>query len=218
MSLQSMVMKLGLAFVAYKGYGAFKEGGGMDGLKRKLANEKQSGGGLGSMLGSLGLGGAAGAGSTGGIGGLLGGLTGAVGGAAGAQKMQGLLDSTAEKSVEPEAHAGLVIRAMVMAVKADGEIDETERRALWEIVGDSEPADRDFVQHALDAPVDVEALARDVPPGLENEVYAASLMAIDPDNQAEAQHLDKLAQRLNIAKGTVNDIHDAHGKPPLYTL
>uniref|UniRef100_UPI000C7EA6A7 tellurite resistance TerB family protein n=1 Tax=Oceaniglobus roseus TaxID=1737570 RepID=UPI000C7EA6A7 len=144
------------------------------------------------------------------------GLAGATGGAAGARKMQGLLDTT--KPVASEAEAGLVIRAMVMAAKADGEIDANEREALFEVLDETDPSDRAFLEQAMAAPVDVEALARDVPGGMEVEIYAAALMAIDPDNRAEAEFLDRLAQRLNVSRAHVNDIHEAQGKPPLYTL
>jgi uncharacterized membrane protein YebE (DUF533 family) len=243
MSLKSMVAKLAIAYVAAKGAQAFTQNGGMDGVKRKLAEQKSSGqgiggmlsgagspGGLGGILGQLGLGGAGGSTSAGlggllgggaaagGIGGMLGGLAGSQGPAGSAQKMQGLLDSTAVSDIPEEAEAGLVIRAMVMAAKADGEIDETERRALWEVLGDSDPSDRAFVEAALSAPVDPETLAADVPKGMEIEVYTASVMAITPDNRDEAQYLDRLARLMGLDKKTVNDLHTAQGKSPLYSL
>ncbi|WP_226780835.1 DUF533 domain-containing protein [Oceaniglobus trochenteri] len=239
MSLKSMMTKLAIAFVAAKGAQAFTRAGGMEGVKRKLAEQKGSGqglggllggssgsgsgGGLGGMLGQLGLGGSGGAAggmAAGGIGGILGGLAGgsAPGETGGdSTRMQGLLDSTAKPDVPEEAEAGLVIRAMVMAAKADGEIDETERRALWEVLGDSEAADQAFVEAAMNAPVDVEALARDVPAGLELEIYTASVMAIEPDNRAEAQYLHALAERLGLERDTVNEVHTAQGKAPLYS-
>ncbi|WP_099827574.1 DUF533 domain-containing protein [Oceaniglobus indicus] len=228
MSLTKMLGKLAIAYVAAKGVQSFSRNGGMDGVRRKLAENKGSGGGLGGLLDAVGLGGGAGGNMTGtpggdagasgagGIGGMLGGLAGVTGGAAGAQKMKGLLDTT--KPVNDEEEAGLVIRAMVMAAKADGEIDETERRALWEVLGDADPSDRAFLDHALSAPVDVEALARDVPGGMEVEVYAGALMAIQPDNRPEAEFLDRLAKRLGISETDVNEIHTAQGKTPLYTV
>lgn len=238
MSLKNMMTKLAIAFVAAKGAQAFSRAGGMEGVKRKLSEQKASGqgiggllsgsggqGGLGGLLGgaggtSGGLGGLLGGGAAaGGIGGLLGGLAGASGGSPQAgEKVRGLLDSTDHPDIPEEAEAGLVIRAMVMAAKADGEIDETERRTLWEVLGDSDAADRAFVDTAIAAPVDPEALARDVPAGLELEIYTASVMAITPDNRDEAQYLHRLAEALNLDKATVNDVHEGQGKAPLYTL
>ncbi len=48
------------------------------------------------------------------------------------------------------------------------------------------------------APVDAEALARDVPKGLEKQVYTMSVMAIDFDNQNEARYLRDLAQAMGL--------------------
>lgn len=246
MSLKKMMTKLAIAVVAAKGGQMYAQAGGMDGIKRKLAAQKQSGqgggiggllaggqgaGGLGAMLGQLGVGGGASGGSSGlgsmlaggagagGIGALLGGLAGSSGGnPQGADKLRGLLDTTAEPVVPEETEAGLVIRAMIMAAKADGVIDAEERATLWEVLGDSDPEDQAFVETALNAPVDVEALARDVPAGMELEIYTASLMAITPDNRDEAQYLHALAERLALDKATVNEVHAAQGKAPLYTL
>ncbi|EKE45284.1 hypothetical protein OCGS_0374 [Oceaniovalibus guishaninsula JLT2003] len=253
MSLKKMAVKMALAFAAAKGVQAFRDAGGMEGVKRKLAEGQRGGGaggglggmigriggsggssagGLGNLLGSLGIAGPTGAseaGMTGNVqgqgagslGGLLGGLAGAAGGATGASRMRGLLDTTRETPVdtpEEENTAGLMIRAMIQAARADGEIDPKEREALMAVIGDSDPDETAFVEQQMAAPVDAEALARDVPKGHEVEVYTASVLAIEPDNRAEAEYLHALAEGLSLDKATVNAIHEAHNKPPLYTL
>lgn len=114
--------------------------------------------------------------------------------------------------------SGLMLRAMIQAARADGEIDPDERKVLMEIMGDSTPEERDFIEAQMAAPVDPEALARDTPRGHEIEVYTAAVLAIEPDNHAEAVFLDNLAEGLKIGQTEVNGIHEAHGKPPLYTL
>ena len=232
MSLKNMAMKMALAFAAAKGVQAFKGAGGMDGIKRKLSEQQGSGGasgqlggsgGIGGLLGSLGMGGAqtaGGGGSTNSLGGLLGGLAGASAGAAGAGKMKGLLDSTRETppdSAEEEQVSGLMIRAMIQAARADGEIDAQERETLMQIIGDSDPEETAFIQSQMNAPVDADALAHDTPEGHEIEVYTSAVLAIEPDNRPEAEFLDRLAQGLQIGQQQVNDIHEAQGKPPLYT-
>ncbi|RVT85125.1 DUF533 domain-containing protein [Rhodobacteraceae bacterium CCMM004] len=199
-------------------------GGGLGGLMGGGGS-----GGLGGLLGQLGLntsgvpsGTGTGHGRTDtGLGGLLGGLAGAAGGAAAAGKMRGLLDTTrSEPAVAPDSEetAGVMIRAMVMAAKADGEIDAQEQAALQEIADEGDPSDLAFLRRALEAPVDAEGLARDVPQGLELEVYTAAVMAIEPDNRAEAEFLHSLAEAMALDKATVNSIHEANNKPPLYTL
>ncbi|WOI55230.1 DUF533 domain-containing protein [Palleronia sp. LCG004] len=244
MSLKNMAVKMALAFAAAKGVQAFQSAGGMEGLKRKMAEQQRkqgsgagaktpglgsggSGGGLSDILGSLGLGGSGGGTAAGGrhggnsLAGILGGLAGASSGAAGAGKMTGLLDrtrETPEDTAEEEQVSGLMVRAMIQAARADGEIDPTERQTLMEIIGDSDPEETAFIQAQMTAPVDAEALARDTPEGHEIEIYTSAVLAIEPDNRAEAEFLDTLAQGLKLTQHQVNDIHDAHGKPPLYTL
>jgi len=87
-----------------------------------------------------------------------------------------------------------------------------------EIIGDSDPQETAFIQAQMTAPVDPEALARDTPQGHEIEVYTSAVLSIDPDNRAEAVFLDTLAKGLSLGQQQVNDIHDAQGKPPLYTV
>jgi uncharacterized membrane protein YebE (DUF533 family) len=239
MSLKNMMMKMALAFVAAKGVQAYRSGGGMDGMKRQLDQQRRTGSGLGGLLGGLSGGGAGGSGGLAGLmgslgmggtatggarhgntgfGGLLGGLAGAAGGAGAQGRMQGLLDTTrADPHVDDEAAAALMIRAMVQAAKADGEIDTAERRIILDALAPEDAQDAAFIEAAITRPVDVEALAADVPEGLEIEVYTASVMAIEPDNRAEAEYLDKLAKRLRLAEATVNEIHAANGKPALYS-
>ncbi|KKK69886.1 hypothetical protein LCGC14_2929570, partial [marine sediment metagenome] len=154
------------------------------------------------------------------LGGMLTVLAGATAGAGGARKMQGLLDRTrsSDEQTDDEAVGALMIRAMVQAAKADGEIDAKEHAALIDVIGDSDPEDRAYLDRMLAAPMDLDGLVRDVPAGMELETYTASVNAIDPDNRAEAEYLHSLAEKLSLDKATVNQIHEATGKPPLYTL
>ena len=77
-----------------------------------------------------------------------------------------------------------------------GEIDAAEQAKLLERLGDVSAAERAFVERELAAPVDVAGLVRAIPDGLEAQAYAMSLMAIDLDNQTEAQYLHQLAEGL----------------------
>ncbi|WBU63137.1 tellurite resistance TerB family protein [Paracoccus aerodenitrificans] len=214
--------------------------GGTAGSGRRYGGPNSSGasGGLGGILDQLtntNSGGTRRAGSQGGsIGDLLGGLLG--GTAAGSLASKGaqdrndasfgeLLNDSLSTGQEPEvaptaeqnAVAGLMLRAMIQAAKADGRIDEGEKERLLGELGDLDEDERQFVREQMAAPVDAEALARDVPQGLEPQVYLMSIMAIDFDSQEEAQYLHKLAQALGLQPQTVNQIHDEVGVQNLYS-
>ncbi|CTQ50997.1 DUF533 domain-containing protein [Jannaschia donghaensis] len=236
MSLKRMAMKMALAFAAAKGYQAFKGQGGMAGLKQKMSSGGTSAkggglagmlgglvsgstaqggsGGLGSMLGGLSGSGTSGSSSMGGMGGLLGGLAAMAGGTAMAGRDQHEQMAQAEAGPADEATAAAMIRAIGQAVRADGEIDDEERAALHDIMGDAESAqDRRAIEDALNEPLDPNGLARDVPIGSEAQVYAAALTAIDPDHPAEKQFLSDFARALRLDAGTIQQLHDTAGKP-----
>ena len=207
--------------------------GGLGGLLEQLAGGTAGGtatragtspgaGGLDGLLGSLASGGA------------LGGLVGAAGGAAAApgraapepnagfgDLLNQSLRNYGEPDVPPvpqqEAAAALLLRAMIQAAKSDGKVDAAERAKLLDGLKDATQAEVDFVKAELAAPVDIEGLARQVPKGLEAQVYTMSVMAITLDNKAEAQYLNELATALHLAPAQVNSIHTQLGVPTLYS-
>ncbi len=189
--------------------------GGLGGMLGGLLGGGSSGsGGMADVLGGL-LGGGGKSGS-GGLGALLGMAMKQFGGSSGAM---GLAD--VEANLEPEQaneQAMVMIRAMIYAAKADGRVDDEEQRHIIEGLGDDiTPEEMMFVQDELAAPVDVQALARSAPRGMEGQVYLASLMAIDLDSNPEAQYLHQLAQALDLAPDAVNAIHDQLKVPRLYS-
>ena len=215
------------------GAGGALSSGGLGGLLSSLGGAPQRSGGVGAAArdGNLG-------GTGGGLDGLLGGLLG--GGAAGgllgqiagrASRPRGepeadfgtVLNSqfdderaNIEPTPEQDAAAGLMLRAMIQAAKADGRIDEAEREKLLNQLDGASEDEQRFVREEMQAPVDPEGLARQVPQGLEPQVYAMSLMAIDLDTQAEAEHLHRLADAMGLDRTTVNGIHAQLGVPSLY--
>lgn len=152
----------------------------------------------------------------------LAGLLAAAGGAAAAAQgggMAAMLDAfnTRETAPELEEAAGLMLRAMIQAAKADGGIDEAEKAKILETLGaDADAEDMAFVRAQLEAPVDVAALAADTPEAQRMQVYSASLMTIRVDTQAEAQYLDALAKAMHLDEQTVNTLHMQMGLQPLY--
>ena len=220
MSLMNMVTKVAIGFAVAKGLQKVQQSGGigkmMDSLKGAAggagASQAGSGGGLGGMLGNL----TGGSGAAGGIGGLLGGLASARGGSGGSLEDLLRQDNPVEEPAQEET-AGLMIRAMVMAARCDGEIDDTERETLMATIGEeATDADMAFVRDAMAEPVDAAALAASTPEGLETQVYSMSVMAIEPDNRAEAKYLHELAAALGIGQATANEIHDSFGVQRLY--
>ncbi len=185
----------------------------------------QSGGGLDDLLSQLG--------QAGGLGGLLGGLAGAAGAGTAApapkkaeaqpsfgellnQSLQNYGEPEVPPAPEQEAAAALMLRAMIQAAKADGKVDEGERKKLLDNLADATEAEMNFVKAELAAPVSIEGLVAQVPKGLESQIYTMSVMAITLDNKTEAQYLHQLAQGLGIDPQQVNHIHGQLGIPALY--
>jgi uncharacterized membrane protein YebE (DUF533 family) len=94
-----------------------------------------------------------------------------------------------------ERRATMLLRAMIAAAKADGEID-AEERALIEAYPD---ADIDQLTQFLaepDHPADIAALATSDQCGA--EIYAVSCRIADGTNAAERNYLDRLAMALRL--------------------
>lgn len=200
------------------GGGSGSAGGGLGAVLSGLGARSGQGGGLNGLAGQL-----AGAG---GLGGLMGALTGAAQGQprADAPDFGSQLNEAFIRQDEPpvpptpdqEAAAGLMLVAMVMAMKADGQIDQAEKARLLDKLSDASAEERGFVERAMGTDMSVRDLAAAVPQGLEPQVYAMSVMAIDLDSQAEAEYLDRLARAVGLSKQMVNEIHTQLGVPTLY--
>ncbi len=204
--------------------------GGLGGLLEQVAGRAGgAGGGLGELIGGL-----AGAATGGQSSGRSGGIEDALGdffnksgqtnedndisfGEMFNQSMQNGGEPEVAPSKNQEAMAALMLRAMIQAAKSDGRIDEKEEANLMETLGEVTQEERDFVQNELRQPVNAAELARDVPKGLEAQVYMMSIMGIDLDNQNEAQYLHNLASEMGMDRGSVNELHDEMGAPRLYS-
>lgn len=112
-----------------------------------------------------------------------------------------------------------LIRAMIAAAKADGHISAEERAR---ISGQIEAAGMDsehraFIEQELARPLDIDAVAASAEtPEQAVEVYAASLLAIDPNGIAERGYLAMLAARLKLDPDLVAYLHanaDAIAEP-----
>jgi hypothetical protein len=112
-------------------------------------------------------------------------------------------------------HALVLVRAMINAAKADGQISHDEQQAILGQIGDSSPDTIAFLREEFNQPLDLKDFAWSVPQGLEEQVYALSLMAIELDKQSEANYLRDLAHALRIPADVCRQIHAHYGVPQL---
>ncbi|HOW72232.1 MAG TPA: DUF533 domain-containing protein [Phycisphaerae bacterium] len=129
-----------------------------------------------------------------------------------AQLVAGLrAPSNQQEGMQVESQAELLVDAMINAAKADGQIDQQEIERIAtkvETTGDS----RERLIEKLRKPMDTDRIARSATsPQLAVQVYAASLLAIEVDTEAEKQYLADLAGRLRLDPGTVQRLHAALG-------
>ena len=108
-----------------------------------------------------------------------------------------------------------MLRAMINAAKADGQIDQDE---VQRIIGrlDEAGADktaRDFVLAAMTKPMETEAIvaAAKGNPQLAAELYGASLLAITVDSPAEQEYLRNLTDSLGLAPQAANNLEKSMG-------
>jgi uncharacterized membrane protein YebE (DUF533 family) len=104
---------------------------------------------------------------------------------------------------ELEEHARLVLKAMIDAAKADGQIDQNEiQRILGKLEeGGIDAEAREFVLAEMGKPMDTASLAAAARgnPQLAAELYAASVLAIEVDTPAERQYLNRLGEGMGLA-------------------
>jgi len=176
------------------------------------------GGGLGSIVGSL-LGGGGGASQQqsagGGLGSILGGLLGGGGGGNAASGALGAL--TGGQRQQANDQATVLIRAMVNAAKADGQVDQSEiQNIVGRLGGDIDQAEAAFLKQELQAPLDIQGYCQSVPQELSQQAYAFSVMGMKLDSQQEAQYLGAMAQGLGLNSQVCNAIHDKLGAPQIF--
>ena len=178
-------------------------------------------GGLGGLLGGL-LGGGAG----GGLGGALGGGTQSRSGgtnyaalaslgmmayqayqawqrsqaSAAPQQIPQTADLLAGPEVEEHSHA--VLRALIAAAKADGEIDAREQQMINEEIS-KHTADQQlqqWFQAEVSKPLDANEVAQAANgnPAMAAEMYLVSVILVDDQQDAERSYLDELAAALQI--------------------
>jgi uncharacterized membrane protein YebE (DUF533 family) len=123
---------------------------------------------------------------------------------------------THEEEQALEANAGLVVKAMINAAKSDGEIGPKEMERILGKLKESgmDEGTQHWVMMEMSKPLDLNAFVGEIPnTETAAEVYAASLLAIEVDTDAERQYLQQLAQASGLNQAVVQYIHQAMGAP-----
>jgi len=183
-------------------------------------------GGLGALIGAL-FGGGKGAGK-GALGGsalaILGSLAlkalmgrGGASNNASSQLMAGLREPENEDEVrQVQKVSELLVKAMLNAAKADGQVDRDElQRIVGKVAEDGlTEEEKSYLATEIEKPMDMEAMIRAVPnEQVAAQVYAASLFAIEVDTDAERHYLQNLATGLGLDQQVVAQLHDSLGVP-----
>lgn len=119
-----------------------------------------------------------------------------------------------DPALESLGHA--LIRSMIAAAKADGQIDHDEKQRIFDTLNEMDlgSAEKAFVFDELNSPLDIDAVVR----GANNaeqaaEIYSAALIAIEIDDEFENNYLVELAARLSLPETLVEALHRYAGKP-----
>lgn len=115
-----------------------------------------------------------------------------------------------------EQNANILLLAMINAAKADGQVSPQE---FQHIAGKLKEAGAEedgmaYLLGELQKPLDMAGMTAQVrTPELAAEVYAASLLAIEVDTEAERAYLRELAAALPLPPEAVPRLHQALGVP-----
>ena len=121
-----------------------------------------------------------------------------------------------EASSGGDTEAVLLIRAMIAAAYADGHLDEEERERIQSRLDGAgmDAEERAFMEREMAKPVSTaELVAGATTPELAEQVYAASLLAIEVDTAEERGYLAGLARLLGIDDEAVRRLHLLAGAP-----
>lgn len=100
-----------------------------------------------------------------------------------------------------EAHSHAVLRALIAAAKADGRIDAQEKQMISTEIGrhTDDPDLQQWLDDEVAKPLDANEVAQSATdPGIAAEMYLASVMLVDDQQDAERAYLDELAAALNL--------------------
>ncbi|MHA6160704.1 tellurite resistance TerB family protein [Pseudomonas sichuanensis] len=102
---------------------------------------------------------------------------------------------------EAEDHSHAILRALIAAAKADGRIDEQEEQLIYAEIKrqTSDPQLQQWLDEEVSRPLDAVQVAQSArDPAMAAEMYLASVMLVDDQQDAERAYLDELASALQL--------------------
>ncbi len=109
--------------------------------------------------------------------------------------------------------AAHLIRSMIAAANADAVIDADERAGILERAMEAglDAKTQQFLMGELRAPASLDQIAAATRPELRLETYAAALIAISVDSDAERDYLQRLAAALGLGEADVQLVRQQLG-------
>jgi uncharacterized membrane protein YebE (DUF533 family) len=108
-----------------------------------------------------------------------------------------------------------IVRAMIAAAKADGQVDAAEHQHIFGQINrlSLNAEEKSFLLEEFSRPLDLEAVVRSANTSeLALELYAASRLVIAEASPAESAYLQLLAARLGLQPALVHEVDNAaHG-------
>jgi uncharacterized membrane protein YebE (DUF533 family) len=101
-----------------------------------------------------------------------------------------------------EAHSHAILRALIAAAKADGRIDDAEKKLIYAELARhaDDPQLQQWLNDEVSRPLDAASIAQEASdPGMAAEMYLASVMLIDQQQPAERAYLNELGAALGLA-------------------
>ena len=115
------------------------------------------------------------------------------------QQAMRTVDMLAGPEVEEHSHA--ILRALIAAAKADGRFDDSEKQMINAEIArhTDDPQLQQWLDDEVAKPLDAGEVAQSATdPGMAAEMYLASVMLVDDQQDAERSYLDELAAALGI--------------------
>ncbi len=120
---------------------------------------------------------------------------------------------TSDQEQEMDREAKILVKAMINAAKADGEIDEEEQQRIIGKLDDDglSEEEKNFFQDEAAAPLDLEGVIASAEgrPEMGAQIYAASLLAIEVDTAEEKEYMQNLAEGLGLGSEVVSYIEES---------
>ena len=125
------------------------------------------------------------------------------------QAMSPAADVTALSDKDAMVRSRLLVKAMVAAAKADGQIDEKERLNINKQIAKLELDDDSalFISDEMVKPLNAKEIADEVDsPETAAEIYLVSRAIIDVDNEKELSYLHELEKALDLPVELVTEL------------